>query len=389
MNKPLNPVFSGLPTTIFTVMSDLANEYEAINLGQGFPDTDGPERLRRAAARAIIDGPNQYPQSRGTAELRRAVAEHDRRFYGIDFDWREEVIVTSGATEALAACLFSVVGEGDEVIVLEPAYDSYAPIIRAAGGVPRFLQLQTPDWHLDMEALAAAINERTGAIMLNSPMNPAGKVFTEQELSLIAELACRHDLYVICDEVYEHLTFDRCRHIPLITFPGMRDRCMRIGSAGKTFSLTGWKVGYICAGRELADTIARAHQFLTFTTAPALQHAVTLGLDSDDGYFHDLAADMQSRRDILAQGLEKIGFTLLPCQGTYFLVVDYSRLDDSRSDEAFCRTITMEAGVAAIPLSAFYQSGAASAPRNLIRFCFCKKPEILKEAVNRLSDYLG
>lgn len=388
MNKPLNPVFSGLPTTIFTVMSDLANEYGAINLGQGFPDTDGPEALRQAAARAIIEGPNQYPQSRGTAELRRAVAEHDRRFYEVDFDWREEVIITSGATEALAACLFSVVREGDEVIVLEPAYDSYVPIIRAAGGRPRFVQLHTPDWGLDVKQLEAAINDRTGAIMLNSPMNPAGKVFTELELSMIAELACRHDLYVICDEVYEHLTFDRYRHIPLIALPGMRERCMRIGSAGKTFSLTGWKVGYICAGGELADTIARAHQFLTFTTAPALQHAVALGLDSDDGYFRELAADMQRRRDILAEGLAKIGFTLLPCHGTYFLVVDFSSLDSSLGDEAFCRTITKEAGVAAVPLSAFYRSDSGSMPRSLIRFCFCKRPEILEEAVNRLADFL-
>lgn len=387
MNKPLNPVFSDLPTTIFTVMSDLANDHEAINLGQGFPDTEGPEEIRRAAAHTIIEGPNQYPQSRGTAELRRAVAGHDRRFYGIDFDWREEIIVTSGATEALAACLFSVVQEGDEVIVLEPAYDSYAPIIRAAGGSPRFVQLRIPNWRLDVDELEAAINDRTGAIVLNSPMNPAGKVFTELELSQIAELACRHDLYVICDEVYEHLTFDRYKHIPLIALPGMRERSMRIGSAGKTFSLTGWKVGYVCAGRDLADTVARAHQFLTFTTAPALQHAVALGLNSDDGYFQDLAADMQSRRDILAEGLRKIGFRLLPCHGTYFLVVDFSPLDGSRSDEEFCRTITTEAGVAAIPLSAFYQSDGTAVPRNLIRFCFCKKSEVLQEAVNRLADF--
>lgn len=389
MNKPLNPVFSNLPTTIFTVMSDLANEYEAINLGQGFPDTEGPETIRRAAARAIIEGPNQYPQSRGTEELRRAVAGHDRRFYDMDFDWRREVIITSGATEALAACLFTVVREGDEVIVLEPAYDSYAPIIRAAGGSPRFVQLMTPNWRLDVEQLEAVINDRTGAIMLNSPMNPAGKVFTELELSQIAETACRHDLYVICDEVYEHLTFDRYKHIPLIALPGMRERCMRIGSAGKTFSLTGWKVGYICAGRELADTLARAHQFLTFTTAPALQHAVALGLDSDEGYFRELAADMQSCRDILANGLKKVGFRLLPCHGTYFLVTDFSHLDGARSDEEFCRTITMEAGVAAIPLSAFYQSDDAAVPRNLIRFCFCKKPEVLQEAVSRLADFFG
>lgn len=389
MNKRLNPVFAGLPTTIFTVMSDLANEYNAINLGQGFPDSEGPEILREAAARAILDGPNQYPQSRGTAELRQAVAVHDRRFYGLDLDWREEVVITSGATEALAACLFSVIREGDEVIVLEPAYDSYVPIIRAAGGRPRFVRLQTPDWDLDAGQLEAAIGEKTGAIVLNSPMNPSGKVFTEAELSVIADLACRYDLHVICDEVYEHLVFDDFRHVPLMTLPGMRDRCIRIGSAGKTFSLTGWKVGYICTGRELADTVARAHQFLTFSTVPPLQHAVALGLTGGDEYFETLAADMQSSRDRLSRGLEKLGFSLLPCQGTYFLVVDYSSLDAVSGDEDFCRTLTTEAGVAAIPLSAFYPSGSASIPGNFIRFCFCKKQAVIDEALDRLGDFLG
>lgn len=389
MPGPLNKVFTDLPTTIFTVMSDLANEHGAINLGQGFPDTDGPEAVRRAAAEAILNGPNQYPQSRGTAELRRAVADHNRRFYGLEVDWREEVIVTSGATEALAACLFALVSRGDEVIVLEPAYDSYAPVIRAAGGVPRFVSLQPPDWRLDETALRSAFSARTRAIIVNSPMNPTGKVFTVAELELIAELLRRYDACAICDEVYEHLTFARQRHVPLMTLPDMRGRCLRVGSAGKTFSLTGWKVGYVTADRGLADTVARSHQFLTFTTVPALQHAVALGLGSDDGYFLSLAADLEARRDLLAAGLERLGFAVLPCRGTYFLIADVSRLDAGSGGEAFCRRLTAEAGVAAIPVSAFYHPGADAVPDHLIRFCFCKRREVLEEALQRLSAYFS
>ncbi len=389
MIKPMNPVFADLPMTIFTVMSDLANEHDAINLGQGFPDDDGPESIRRSAAQAIMDGPNQYPSTRGTPELRRAVAAHDKRFYDLDVDWRSEVIVTSGATEALAACLFSVVQDGDEVVILEPSYDSYAPVVRAAGGVPRFVQLQPPDWHVDEETLEAAFNDRTRAIIVNSPMNPTGKVFTELELSFIAELCCRYDVYAVCDEVYEHLVFDHYTHIPLLALPGMRERCMRIGSAGKTFSLTGWKIGHVTADRSIADTVARAHQFLTFTTVPALQVAVAAGLDGEDEYFYQLAAGMQSRRDRLAEGLKGIGFRVLPCHGTYFLGVDFSPLDEGSGAMEFCRGITVGAGVAAIPMSAFYNDGGPGIPQNLIRFCFCKKRETLDEAVSRLARFLG
>jgi len=389
MPGPLNKVFADMPTTIFTVMSDLANEHGAINLGQGFPDTDGPETVRRVAADAILNGPNQYPPSRGTAELRRAVADHNRRFYGLEVDWREEVIVTSGATEALAACLFALVSRGDEVIVLEPAYDSYAPVIRAAGGVPRFVPLQPPDWRLDEAALRAAFSASTRAIIVNTPMNPTGKVFDDAELELIADLLRQYDACAVCDEVYEHLTFSGRRHVPLMTLPDMRGRCLRVGSAGKTFSLTGWKVGYVTADRSLADTLARSHQFLTFTTVPALQHAVAAGLGSDADYFQSLAADLESRRDLLAAGLERLGFSVLPCRGTYFLVADFSRLDAGRSAEAFCRRLTAEAGVAAIPVSAFYHPGAAAVPDNLVRFCFCKRREILEEALQRLAAYFS
>jgi N-succinyldiaminopimelate aminotransferase len=389
MPKPLNPVFADLPTTIFTVMSDLANEHRAINLGQGFPDTDGPEIVRRAAAEAILAGPNQYPQSRGTAELRRAVADHDRRCYGLELDWQREVIVTSGATEALAVCLFSLLRQGEEVIVLEPAYDSYAPVIRAAGGVPRFLPLQPPDWHIDEEALRAAFSDGTKAIIINTPMNPTGKVFTEPELSLLAELLQRFDAYAVCDEVYEHLVFDGHRHLPLMTLPGMRGHCLRVGSAGKTFALTGWKVGYITADKTLADTVARTHQFITFTTVPALQHAVAAGLNGDAGWFRAVAAELQAMRDLLAAGLKDIGFGILPCGGTYFLTVDFSRLDPGSGAEAFCRRMTVEAGVAAIPVSAFYHTGAPAVPDSLIRFCFCKRREVLEEALQHLRNYFS
>jgi len=387
MVKPLNPVFAGLPTTIFTVMSDLAAQYQAINLGQGFPDTNGPETIRKAAAQAILDGPNQYPPSRGVAGLRRAVANHNHRFYRLEIDWRHEVIVTSGATEALAASITALVQPGDEIIVLEPAYDSYAPVIRAVGGIPVFVRLEPPDWHINRETLKSAFNGRTKAIILNSPMNPNGKVFSHDELSLLAGLLNEHDVYAICDEVYEHLVFDDLRHIPLMTLPGMFDRCIRIGSAGKTFSLTGWKTGYITACRPLADTVARVHQFLTFTTTPALQIAIATGLGSDDDYFSELAQDMQAARDLLAAGLEQCGFRLLPCHGTYFITVDFSGLAPDMRDEAFCRTITTEAGVAAIPLSAFYNPGQAGIPYNMVRFCFCKAPSVLEEAITRLQRY--
>jgi len=389
MPKPLNPAFAELPVTIFSVMSDLANEHGAINLGQGFPDTDGPEAMRRAAARAILEGPNQYPQSRGIEELRRAVARHEQRFYGLEMDWCSEVIVTSGATEALAVCLYAMIEQGDEIIVLEPAYDSYVPVLRAVGGVPVYVPLQPPDWQIDTEALRAAFSDRTKAVILNTPMNPTGKVFTEAELSLLAELLQRFDAYAICDEVYEHLVYSGHRHLPLMALPGMRDRCVRIASAGKSFSLTGWRVGYITACRALADSLARTHQFINFCTVPALQHAVALGLDSDDAYYQSLAAELQSCRDLLAGGLEKIGFQVLPCQGAYFLIADYSRLDPDTHAEDFCRRLTVEAGVAAIPVSAFYRPGAADVTDRLIRFCFCKSQAVLEEALQRLQRYFA
>jgi aspartate/methionine/tyrosine aminotransferase len=385
----VNPVFDGLPTTIFTVMSALARKHDAINLGQGFPDADGPEPVRRAAAEAILSGPNQYPPSAGTEALRAAVAAHNRRFYGLDVDPESEIIVTSGATEALADCLFALLEPGDEAVLIEPAYDAYAPLVRAAGATPRFVPLHPPQWRFDEGSLRAAFTRRTKLVVLNSPMNPTGKVFDAAELSLLAGLLIEHDAFAVCDEVYEHLTFDGRGHVPLMTLPGMRERCVRIGSAGKTFSLTGWKIGYVTAPRRLASVIAKTHQFVTFTSAPALQHAVAVGLASPDGYFRELAAGMQASRDRLVGGLREAGFSVLPCHGTYFVNADFSALDTHRDDMAFCVNLAQAAGVAAIPVSAFYDPGSRDVPRNLARFCFCKDDRSLDEAVQRLKRYFA
>ncbi len=276
--KPTNPVYTGLPTTIFEVMSRLAIEHKSINLGQGFPDVDGPEDVRRFAADALMAGPNQYPPMMGVPELRQAVADANRRFYGLDVNWKSEVLVTSGATEALSDIITAVIEPGDEVVLIEPLYDCYLPLVKRAGGIPRLVRITPPEWRLDVEALEAAFSPRTKAILINNPMNPAAKVFSREELEAIAALCVRFDAYAICDEVYEHILFDGRAHIPLMTLPGMRERAIRIGSAGKTFSLTGWKVGYVTAAPALLDPIAKAHQFTTFTTPPNLQKAVAFGL---------------------------------------------------------------------------------------------------------------
>ena len=386
MVKPANKVLSGLGTTVFEVMSRLAIEHGAINLGQGFPDRDGPEDVRRAAADAAVEGPNQYPPMMGLPELRQAVAEHSRRFYGLEVDWQNEVMVTSGATEALAACLFGLLEPGDEAVLIEPLYDSYLPIVRRAGATPKLVRLEPPDWRLDRAALAAAFSERTKLILLNSPMNPASKVFDADELGLIAELAVAHDAYAVCDEVYEHLLFDGRAHLPLMTLPGMRERALRIGSAGKIFSLTGWKVGWVVAAPEALATVAKAHQFLTFTTPPNLQRAVAQGLAKDDAYFTGLAAAMEQSRDRLAAGLADIGFGVIDAAGTYFVSADFRPLGFTGDDVEFCRHITVEAGVTAVPLSAFYDSGDVS---HFARFAFCKGDAVLDEAIERLARWFG
>lgn len=385
--KPLNPAVTGRPTTVFTVMSALAAEHGAINLGQGFPDTDGPLDVREEAARITRDGPNQYPPMVGSPELRRAVAEANRRFYGLDVDWQTQVLVTSGGTEALAAAAMAFLSPGDEAVVIEPAYDAYFEIIAMAGATARRVPLSGPDWRLDETSLAAAFGPKTKLVFINSPLNPVGRVFTRDELEIVAKLCIEHDAIAVCDEVYEHMTFDRRPHIPLMTLPGMAERCVRIGSAGKTFSLTGWKIGYTTGPAPLIRAMAQAHQYLTFTTPPNLQIAIAYGLGKDDAYFAGLATDMQRKRDRLADGLTRAGFAVLPAEGTYFLTTDIAALSN-QDDAEFCRTITRQARVAAIPISAFYHP-QSDAPRNYVRFCFCKQDGVLDEAAARLKAWTG
>ncbi len=291
--KPTNSVYTGLPTTIFEEMSRLAIAHQAVNLGQGFPDVDGPEDIRRKAAEALLEGPNQYPPMMGVMALREAVAANWKRFHGLDVDAAREVLVTSGATEALSDAINALVEPGDEVVLIEPLYDCYLPLVKRAGGVPKLVRVTPPDWALDAEALAAAFSPRTKAVLLNNPQNPAAKVFSRAELKLIADLCLRHDAYVIADEVYEHIVFDGARHVSMLSLEGMRERTVAIGSAGKSFSLTGWKVGYVTAAPALLDPIVKAHQFTTFTTPPDLQKAVAYGLAKDESYFNGLAASFR------------------------------------------------------------------------------------------------
>ena len=380
--KSTNALLSGLGTTVFTVMSALATEHGAINLGQGFPDTDGPADVLQAAADALMDGRNQYPPMTGVPELRQAVASANARFYGLEFDPATEIVVTSGATEAITASLMAILNPGDEVVLFEPLYDTYLPIIRLLGAIPKLVRLSPPKWELPRAELAAAFGPRTKALLINTPMNPNGKVFTTAELAFIGDLLQKHDAYAVCDEVYEHLTFDGWRHIPLMTLPGLRDRCMRIGSAGKTFSLTGWKIGYVSAPAALAGIVAKAHQNLTFTTPPNLQRAVAVGLAKDQAYFDGLASDLAAKRDRLSAGLARLGFGVLETRGSYFVTADFSPLGFAGDDVAFCRHITQHAGVTAIPVSAFYEGAA---PAHYARFAFCKREAVLDEAIGRLE----
>jgi N-succinyldiaminopimelate aminotransferase len=382
--KTPNALLSATGTTIFTVMSAFAVQHGAINLGQGFPDTEGPQDVVKAAADFLLDNRNQYPPMTGVPELKQAVADANRRFYGLEVE-ASDVVVTSGATEAITACLMAVLDPGDEVVLIEPLYDTYLPVVRMLGATPRLVRLSPPSWDLPREELAAAFGPKTKAILMNSPMNPTGKVFSPDELAFIANLVERHDTYAICDEVYEHLVFGNARHIPLMTLPGMRDRTMRIGSAGKTFSLTGWKVGYVTSCAALADLVAKAHQNLTFTTPPNLQRAVALGLAKDDSYYGELAGSLERKRDLMAKGLQALGMPTLRTEGSYFITADFSNLFDG-DDVAFCRHITEQAKVTAIPVSAFYES---EPPRHYARFAFCKRDEILHDALARLRRHFG
>ena len=379
-----NSVFSALGATIFEIMSRLAEQHRAINLGQGFPEGMEPPELIEAAVAALRSGPHQYPSMLGIPALRQAVADNARRFHGHEVDWEREVLVTSGATEALCDALLGLLEPGDEVIIFEPAYDSYAPIIRRGGAIPVPVRLSPPDWRLPEDRVLAAITPRTRAIIVNTPMNPTGKVFDAAELRFLADLLLKHDLVAICDEVYEHLVFDGLRHRSLFDFPEVRDRVVRIGSAGKSFSVTGWKIGYVTADAKLLTPIIRAHQFVTFTTPPALQAAVAVGLAFPDSYFAGLKTTLQTRRDFLAAALREVGFDVAPAPGTYFAIADYSALDAGGDDLAFCRRMTQEAGVTAVPLSAFFSQ---KGPSRHIRFCFAKTEPVLRVAAERLAGW--
>lgn len=381
----MNSVFADLPVSIFEVMSRLAREHDAVNLGQGFPDDAGPEDVRRKAAEAVVSGWNQYPSMLGLPELRQAIAAHYRHWQGLLLDPETEIMVTSGATEALAGSLLALIEPGDEVVLFQPLYDAYLPLVKRAGGVPRFVRLEPPHWRFTEDMLAAAFSPRTRVVLFNNPLNPSGTVYGEEDLRLLARFCERFNAVAVCDEVWEHVVFDGRRHRPLMAIDGMRDRCVKIGSAGKIFSLTGWKVGFVCAAPAILRVLARAHQFITFTTPPNLQAAVAYGLGKTDDYFESMRAAFQRSRDRFADGLRSLGFPVLDTQGTYFLNVDLAPLGLNEDDEAFCRRLVAEHKVAAIPVSAFY---ATDPVRSVVRFCFAKHDETLDAALDRLAGAL-
>jgi aspartate/methionine/tyrosine aminotransferase len=377
-----NPIFADLPTTIFEEMSGLARELSAINLGQGFPDDPGPEAIRAKAADAVLHGYNQYPPMAGLPELRQAVAVHYARAQGLDLDWASEVTITSGATEALAAAFFGLIEPGDEVIVFQPVYDAYLPLIRRAGGVPRLVRLSPPHWRFDRAMLEAAFTPRTRFVVLNNPMNPTGVVMEPEDLALLAELCVRHDVTAICDEVWEQVVFGNAAHRPLMAFPGMRERTVKAGSAGKMFGLTGWKVGFLCAAPSLTRALARAHQFLTFTTPPNLQTAVAFGLETGADWFAAMPRVLERSRDRLAEALRREGFAVLPGQGTYFLNIDLPASGVTVSDRDFALLAVKQAGVASIPVSALYAEDPVT---TILRLCFAKQDAVLDEGAARLA----
>lgn len=381
-----NPRLLGFGTTVFAEMSALAQKTGAINLGQGFPDTDGPREVAEAAAHAVLHGPNQYPPLAGQPGLRAAVAEHQARFYNLDYDPDDEVLITAGATEAIAAAMLALCDLGDEVITFEPSYDSYSASISMAGAVKRTVLLNAPDYSFDLTALRRAAGPKTRAILLNTPHNPTGKVFTRSELESIAEVAIEHDLVVVSDEVYEHMVFDG-EHIPIASLPGMRERTISIGSAGKTFSFTGWKVGWLTAPEPLRSAVMVAKQFLTFVNAAPLQPAVEVGLRLGDDYFNSIRTELLAKRDLLQAGLIGVGFDVHHTQGTYFLTADVTAVAQKNglpeTSIEFCLALPEAAGVVAVPSEVFYETKEAG--RRLIRFAFCKKDAVLDEAIERLA----
>lgn len=377
----MNPLYASMPATIFEHMSARAREAGAINLGQGFSDSNGPPDVVEAAARALTARFNQYPPSTGLPELREAVADHYRRHQGLDLT-PGEVIVTSGATEALAAAILALVTPGDEVVLFQPLYDAYLPLVLRAGGVPRFVRLSPPAWTITAEALDAVFTGRTRLVILNTPLNPAAAVISAAELMLIAERVIAAGAVLVCDEVWEHIVFDGVKHRSPMSLPGVRERTVKIGSAGKIFSLTGWKTGWMCAAPDLATPLARAHQFLTFTTPPNLQAAVAYGLGKDDSYFTAMRAEFARSRDRLSEALRSAGWTVLPSQATYFLSLDLAASGISLDDRSFCERLVAEFGLAAIPVSAFYADDPVS---HIVRLCFAKQDDTLDAAAERMA----
>ncbi|WP_457460395.1 pyridoxal phosphate-dependent aminotransferase [Streptomyces sp. TE5632] len=380
----LNRRLAEFGTTIFAEMSALALRTGSINLGQGFPDTDGPEEVREAAVRALRDGRgNQYPPGPGVPELRTAIAAHQQRRYGLSYDPDTEVLVTAGATEAIAAALLALLEPGDEVIALEPYYDSYAACIAMAGAtrVPVTLRPREGRFRLDLDELRDAVTDRTRLLLVNTPHNPTGTVLTREELSAIAALAVERDLLVVTDEVYEHLVFDDAEHIPLATFPGMRERTVTISSAGKTFSFTGWKVGWVTGTPALVTAVRSAKQFLTYVSAGPFQYAVAEALALPDAYFDAFRADHQRKRDLLGDGLRAAGFEVYQPRGTYFITTDIAPFGE-KDAYAFCRALPERCGVVAVPNSVFYDDPQAG--RSQVRFAFCKRDDVLHEATSRL-----
>ena len=373
-------------TTIFATMSELATRTESINLGQGFPDTDGPAELAEIAAEAIRHGDNQYPPSAGIPELRRAIAEHQRAWYGLELSPDDEVLVTVGATEAIAASLLALCEPGDEVVMFEPTYDSYAACASMAGAVPRLVRLHPPDWSYDPDALAAAVGPHTKLVLLNTPHNPTGKVFTATELDEVAALCRTHDLLAVTDEVYEHLVFDGT-HVPLATLPGMRERTLTISSGGKTFSFTGWKVGWVAGPAPLVAAVRAAKQFLTYTSPAPLQLAIAAGLAYPPEAMHAVAAGLAAKRDLLCDGLLALGHTVYRPAATYFVTTDVSGVAPGMRALEYCLALPERCGVVAVPSSVFYDPADPDAGATLVRWAFCKRDEVLHNALSRLASW--
>ena len=379
----LTAKLQGFGTTIFAEMSALAVATGSINLGQGFPDTDAPREVLDAAIAAINSELNQYPPGPGMPVLRHAIAAHQQRFYGLEYDADTEVLITCGATEALAGALLGLLDTGDEVVVFDPLFDSYAPCIAMAGAVPKPVPLRPPSYTFDADQLRAAVTPKTKLILLNTPHNPTGRVFTREEMQTIADLAIERDLLVLTDEVYEHLTFDGAQHIAMATLPGMRERTLSISSGGKTFNTTGWKVGWLCGPPPLVQAARTAKQFLTYVSSGPFQPAIAAGLGLPDQFFHDVAADLQAKRDHLLPGLRAAGFDVYDTSATYFVTADIRPLRADGDGMAFCRELPDRCGVVAIPNEVLYLDKAAG--RHLVRFAFCKRLEVLDEAAQRLA----